>query len=180
MKRTWVLVTVLLATVGGPATAAMARPISTYSFDSSISNGAGTWSGDVQFEVDEQGLAYLRVNLSRMVYVNCGGSGMGLDTERVTYDAATSGVLAVERKLASMTFTSAQPMEWTSTDGCTGATTSHTAVTAVTLDTLATGDLNRGRTSEGRLLTRMSNVVVNVGAAQANGTLILQELITKG
>ncbi len=177
MKRTWMVLTVLLATVGGPATAAMARPISTYSTE--VIFDSGGWNGSVMLETDEQGLGYLYVYMSKKTVVQCAW-GQSMDSLTVAYNEATAGAVNVERKLASLTFESAQSVTSTYFDGCNLVETVSKAPMSLSVGAVATGDLNRGRNAQGRVLSRMSDVTVSLGGMVFTDSAALQELITKG
>ena len=178
MKRIWLLGLVLVL-VMGPSSVAWARPVSTFEVKLDVS-GSGGWMGYVVVAADETGVANVDVSLSRMGSVSCPGGGAGFAVESITYRGVAFGTFAVERKLASLQYSAPVAATYTVIDGCGGTSTTTTTGVTLTVDTVATGDLQRGRVGDTRVLSRLSQVTLGAGPFTGVGGGSVSEVISRG
>lgn len=176
MKRTWLLGLVLVL-VMGPSSVAWARPVSTFEV-SLDGGGSGGWMGYLRLAAGEDGIANIDLSYSRMGAVNCPNGEPGFAVESLTYRGVGFGTTAVERKLASLQYSADIPAIHTLIDGC-GETTVTTGAT-LEVDTTASGDLQRGRVGDTRVLSRVSQVSIVGGPVSATGGGVVSEVISRG
>lgn len=175
MKRIW-LMGLVLVLVMGPSSVSWARPVST--FEVALDERSGGWTGYLNVTTDENGIADVDLSMSRMGPVTCPDGGPGFAVESMVYRGVGFGTMAVERKLASLRYSAAVPAVHTLLDGCGGEIV-NTGVT-LTVGTFATGDLQRGRTGDTRVLSRLSQVTIDAGPVAGAGAGLVSEIISRG
>lgn len=177
MKRIW-LMGLVLVLVMGPSSVAWARPVSTFEVSLDVSGSSG-WMGLLTLAAGEDGSA--DVDLSFMRIGPCPNGEAGLAVESLTFRGVGIGTLTVERKLASLRYSASVPATHTVSETCGEPTTTIiTTDTTLTVDTVATGDLQRGRTGDSRVLSRLSQVTIGAGPVAATGGGLVSELISRG
>lgn len=179
MKRTWLLGLVLVL-VMGPSSVAWARPVSTFEV-SLDGGGSGGWMGYLRLAAGEDGSANIDLSYSRMGVVNCPNGETGFAVESLTYRGIGFGTLTVERKLASLQYSAPIPAIHTVSETCGGSTT-NSSTTGATLEvgTTASGELQRGRVGDTRVLSRVSQVSIVGGPVSASGGGVVSEVISRG
>lgn len=176
MKRIW-LVGLVLVLVIGPNSVAWARPVSTFEVSLDVS-GSGGWMGLLRLAAGEDGIADVDLSFTRMGTVPCPDGEPGFAVESLAYDGVGFGTLAVERKLASLQYSAEIPATHTVIDSCGGNTT--TTGVMLMVDTVATGDIQRGRTGDTRVLSRLSQVTIGAGDVAVAGAGLVSEVISRG
>jgi hypothetical protein len=167
----------VLVLVMGPSSVSWARPVSTFEVSYTVS-GSGGWMGYLTVTTDENGIADVDLSMSRMGPVTCPNGVPGFAVESMVYRGVGFGTVAVERKMASLQYAADVPAVHTLVDGCGGETVNTGAT--LTVGTVATGDLQRGRTGDTRVLSRLSQVTVGAGPAAGSGAGLVSEIISRG
>lgn len=181
-QRLSVLLALTVALAVGPASGALARPVSTYSLDSV--HGSGLFSGSTELTVDESGTAQVHFTQMQFVLLTCDGGTGSVQTVWTADGAATTTTLSVDRKLSQFSWSGDVVVTTVVTTTCPGET--QQVETTVSTETFtfsgsSSSRLVRDRVGGNRvLLSSLDQLSVVVPAFSGPAGGMLTETISNG
>lgn len=174
-----------MALMLAPATAAVAKPVTSHRIEVSWASSAGlvTTNGSLGVTSDESGESLVKLQLWENGAVQC-SDGSWVSTSRVlSYEGAVSLSVSVDRHLDQITIDGSIPATETVTGGCLVPalrTAQHDV--SVSLDGTGLGRVARSRDSVTgtRFITRLADVTLDLGGVSITDQANLTKIIARG